>query len=67
MIYKTTSKYLVGNVSKLETKLNYIDVSYKPVKKVKFIPCRDDMYLKEKYIIPDATTYDSIRKKERLY
>ena len=66
LIYKSTSKYLVGNVSILETKLNYTDKSYKPIKKVRFIPCQEEMYLMEEYIIPEATTYDSIRKKERL-
>lgn len=67
VIYKTSSKYLVGYVSYLETKLNYTDKSYKPVKKARFIPCGDDMYLMEEYIIPGATTYDSIRKKDRMY
>jgi hypothetical protein len=67
VLYKTSSKYLVGDVSTLETKLNYTDKEYKSVKKARFIPCRSDMYLMEEYIIPDATTYDSLRKKERMY
>lgn len=67
LVYKVTSKYLVGNVSKLETALNYTDKSYEPVKKARFIPCSEDAYLQEEYYIHEATSYDSVKKRERMY